>query len=167
MSPPHVHTIRKMVALADEFGDSHAVWRAPSDCSVRHNGATCHAVHSVAGSRQESSFRNRDRGPAIADDSEWSAFARSAARKSLARLLLCQLARVQDDPARAQRQKVRRQLEVATDQSTSIDRWAIAPQVSSRVRSRPRRRRSPCSAGSCNTVRNAPVSVSAFPSGTR
>jgi len=59
-----------MVALADEFGRSDTVWRAPSDCSVRQNGARYRAVHSVAGSRRETSLRNRDRGPRSADASE-------------------------------------------------------------------------------------------------
>jgi len=59
------------------------------------------------------------------------------------------------------------QPDVATDHRTSRDRWAIADQVSSRVRSSPRRLRSPCSAGSPRTARNALVSVSVRPSGTR
>ena len=59
------------------------------------------------------------------------------------------------------------QPEFATAQSTSSDRCAIEDQVSALVRSRPRRRKSACSAESPSTARKAPVSVSVFPSGTR
>jgi len=69
-----------MVALAGEFGQSDAVWRAPSDCSVRHNGARRRAVHSSPGVTGRARCGTAIENVLSRTPRSWSAFARSAAR---------------------------------------------------------------------------------------